>query len=75
MDFSTLPNQYQNFFDILEKPPRPLRPYDHVYFMAFDAEWYQSVERNVVLSYQIATVSRTAAQNIIEFVPPGKRLR
>jgi len=43
--------------------------------MAFDAEWYQSGDRNVVLSYQIATVSRSGSQNIIEFVPPGKRLK
>ena len=42
--------------------------------MAFDAEWYQSGDRNVVLSYQIATVSRKASKNIIEFVAPGQRL-
>lgn len=74
MDFHTLNEEYEHFFDIFERPPRPLRPYDYVYFMAFDAEWYQSGDRNIVLSYQIATVSWNASRNIIEFVPPGERL-
>lgn len=75
MDFNTLHEDFENFFDLLAAPPRPLRPYDNVYFMAYDAEWYQSGEQNCVLSYQIATVSRSCSQNIIEFVPPGKRLK
>lgn len=74
MDFNTLHNQYQHFFNIVENP-RVGGKYNNSYFMAFDAEWYQSGDRNVVLSYQIATVSRTASNNIIEFVAPGQRLK
>jgi hypothetical protein len=76
VDFNTLHKEYKDFFDIYSKEVKfaPNR-YDNVYFMAFDAEWYQSGDKNVVLSYQIATVSCSGSQNIIEFVPPGKRLK
>lgn len=42
--------------------------------MALDAEWYESAGRNVVLSYQIATVSQRTDNNIIEYMLPGQRL-
>ena len=44
------------------------------YFMAFDAEWHQVGNRNHVLSYQIATVSKSKSNNIIEYTIAGKRL-
>lgn len=42
--------------------------------MAFDAEWYESGGQNVVISYQIATLSPTTGKNIIEYVKPEQRL-
>lgn len=42
--------------------------------MAFDAEWHQLGNRNHVLSYQIATVSESKSNNIIEYTIAGKRL-
>ena len=74
MDFNTLHTEYEHFFDIV-KNPKVGTSYNNAYFMAFDAEWYNLGGRNVVLSYQIATVSPSGSQNIIEFVPPGERLK
>lgn len=74
----TLPSQYKPFFDLFEEPPvdpqkRPRA--DFVYYMGIDAEWHEELGRNVVLSYQIACLSRTTYKNTIKFVPKGKRLR
>ena len=44
------------------------------YFMGFDAEWYQSDNRNIVLSYQICTHSGERTKNIIKYVQHGRRL-
>jgi len=74
LDFNTLHEDYEHFFNIV-KNPKVGSPYDNAYFMAFDAEWYQSGDKNVVLSYQIATVSITASNNIIEFVAPEQRFK
>lgn len=49
--------------------------YDQVYFFALDAEWYPDGTQNVVISYQMGTVSEAAATNEIIYVRPGQRLR
>lgn len=69
-----LSERYVNFFSLVEQPLRWKPPYLNIYFMCLDAEWYEVARRNVVLSYQIATVSRTTDNNIIEYMEPGKRL-
>ena len=69
-----LPATYKPFFDLFETVPKPEFRFDRVYYMAIDAEWYESRGRNVVLSYQLATVSRTSSANFIKYVPPSKRL-
>ncbi|RII25141.1 MAG: hypothetical protein CXR31_14725 [Geobacter sp.] len=69
-----LPETYKPFFDLFETLPKPQYRCDQVYYMAIDAEWYESRGRNVVLSYQLATVSRTTSANIIKYVPAAKRL-
>ena len=64
---ASLSERYANFFSLVEQPPQRWKlPYKHIFFMSLDAEWYEVARRNVVLSYQIATVSRTADNNIIE---------
>ncbi len=73
-----LPEKNQHFFNLLEKPSQAndKRKINHSgYFMAIDAEWFESEGHNVVLSYQIATCSRHHANNIIKYVPHGKRLK
>jgi hypothetical protein len=72
-----LPEKYPHFFDLLERTTEAesaenIRHFG--YFIAIDAEWHESKGRNVVLSYQIATVNRECAKNIIKYVPAGKRL-
>ena len=42
--------------------------------MSLDAEWHESGGRNNVLSYQVATLSRTAVNNVIKYVDRGQRL-
>ncbi len=74
--------RYQHIFDYLHAPPWPLRPYGSVYFISFDAEWFESGGKNIVLSYQVATVSNNvrdditvkATNNVIEHMEPGQRL-
>lgn len=73
-----LSKQHESFFDLFKEPP--VGPKKHpranfVYYMGIDAEWYEELGRNVVLSYQIATLSNSTYKNIIKFVPKGKRLR
>ncbi len=65
---------YDRFFQVLAAGNRRQIGYDAVFFAALDAEWYVRGEQNIVLSYQIATLSRTACRNLIEYVPDGKRL-
>lgn len=70
----SLSDRYADFFTLVAAP-RPFQPeYENVYFMALDAEWYEVAHRNIVLSYQIATVSREADANIIEYMGPDQRL-
>lgn len=69
-----LSQKYSTFFDLFETVPKLEFRYDRVYYMAIDAEWYESQGRNTVLSYQLATVSRTSSANIIKYVPAGERL-
>lgn len=73
-----LPDKYPHFFDLIEHQTTEDKKKNicHIgYFMAIDAEWFESEGRNVVLSYQIATCSRDRADNIIKYVPRGKRLQ
>ncbi|MBJ6799733.1 hypothetical protein [Geomonas propionica] len=74
MSLDFLSDKYRHIFDYLRTPPWPLRPYQNVYFMGFDAEWFESGNRNVVLSYQVATAAAGGSNNVIEYVEPGKRL-
>lgn len=82
MSLDNLPRKYRHIFDYLRNPPWPLRPYQNVYIMSFDAEWFESGGRNVVLSYQVATAYRalidgeiiTATNNVIEYMEPEQRL-
>lgn len=69
-----LPSKYRDFFSIYESQKWSLKPHDRAYFMALDAEWYESGGQNVVISYQIATASNTSANNIIRYVAPDERL-
>lgn len=68
-----LSDRYARFFSLVADSQRWVS-YQHIYFMALDAEWYEVAQRNIVLSYQIATVSRTTDKNIIEYMAPGQRL-
>jgi len=49
--------------------------YDHVFYMALDAEWHQTGQRNNILTYQIATVSNSSSENIIKYTNAGQRLK
>lgn len=70
----SLSERYAYFFDLVRHPRRRKTPYDNIYFMCMDAEWFESAGRNVVLSYQIATVSQQTDNNIIEYMLPDQRL-
>ncbi|BDV42759.1 hypothetical protein GURASL_16820 [Geotalea uraniireducens] len=69
-----LPEKYQDFFPICESRPWSPTGHDRAYFMALDAEWFESGGQNVVISYQIATASSTSTNNIIQYVDPDERL-
>jgi hypothetical protein len=71
----TLYERYSHFFDLVKFDPILKKFYDVVYFMSLDAEWYERVGRNIIQSYQIATVSESSANNIILYQPPGKRMK
>ena len=66
--------EYRPFFDLIKTNRKKSVVYDDVYYVAIDAEWYEAGGRNVVLSYQLATVSESAINNIILYMSPGKRL-
>ncbi len=71
MSFETLHIDSKDFFDWV----RNCRPKcDYVFFMAYDAEWFEENGRNVVLSYQMATASPEKTSNIIEYMKHGQRL-
>jgi len=78
MTFAELHTNYPHFFDHLEvippsdsdKDPK----YHNSFIMSIDAEWYEYGGRNVVLSYQIATASRTKTNNIIIYMEHKVRL-
>lgn len=70
----TLPTKFAPFLDLLVANRADKITYARGYYMAIDAEWHAQGDRNTVLSYQIATVTRNAANNIIEFMPGGLRL-
>jgi len=68
MIFEKLHTEYAHFF-------KHFRPrYENVFFMSLDAEWYEYGGRNVVLSYQVATVSMYASNNVIKYMAPGERM-
>ncbi len=67
--------EYREFFDLMKVNRKKSVIYDEVYFVAIDAEWYESGGRNVILSYQLASVSESAVNNIILYMPPGKRMK
>jgi len=71
MTFATLHKTYADFFE----KTREIKPKSsHVFFMAIDAEWYANGEKNIVLSYQIATSAVNKTDNIILYMQPGQRL-
>ena len=79
MPFNELHKKYAHFFDHLEIPPPPQGKeakckYDNSFIMSIDAEWYQNGARNIVLSYQIATSTRSNTNNVIEYMECNKRL-
>ena len=69
MDLNELQQHYSQFFELFEKK------YDQVYYMAIDAEWYEYADKNIVLSYQIATASSSLSNNIIKYMHQGQRLK
>lgn len=73
---SSLSETYRPFFELFTQPaPYSRFRADVVYFMGIDAEWHEELGRNIVLSYQIATLSSSTYNNIIKFVPKGERLK
>lgn len=69
--------RYKHIFGALTNTERrhPLRFLcNELYFIAIDAEWYEFAGNNIVLSYQIATASRSKSINIIKYVSSGQRL-
>lgn len=74
INFETLHKDFSNFFiEVKESTPKS----DHVFFMCIDAEWYEdptNKDRNIVLSYQIATTSQEKTNNIIKYMAFGQRL-
>lgn len=72
--FETLHERYAHFFEKVKQ----IRPRcDCLYFMSFDAEWYEDPtdpNRNIVLSYQVATASQEGTNNVIEYMEHGQRL-
>lgn len=74
-DFSQLYTKYPRFFEHLETPPNSKKQkYGNSFIMSIDAEWYEYGGRNIVLSYQIATTSKSKTNNIIKYMEHGKRL-
>lgn len=67
----SLVGKYRAIFTCLEgKRSVP----SNAFVMCLDAEWHESGGRNNVLSYQVATLSRTAVNNVIKYVERGQRL-
>lgn len=74
---SALSKTYADFFPLFTDSSKKTRQRGkayRVYYMGIDAEWHEEFGRNVVLSYQIATLSASSYQNIIRYMPKGKRL-
>lgn len=70
--FADIPVAYEWFFDVAQKRPR--HPgYDFAYFAAFDAEWVQRLNRNHLISTQLAVASRHSVTNAIQYAPGGER--
>lgn len=74
ISFETLHQDFAAFFNEVQRSsPKS----DHVFFMSIDAEWYMdptNSDRNIVLSYQIATASKVKTNNIIKYMPFRIRL-
>ena len=74
LKFEMLHEKYAHFFEEVKE----IRPKsDCVFFMCIDAEWYPNPlksDQNIVLSYQIATASQEATNNIIKYMRPNQRL-
>lgn len=81
MSFYTLHTDYDMFFDYFEGKDdtgefySKREHYDHVFYMALDAEWHRVGQRNNILSYQIATVSNSRSENTIKYTNAGQRLK
>lgn len=74
---SSLSQTYSDFFTLFTDPPDDSRQRGkayRVYYIGIDAEWHEELGRNIVLSYQIATLSDSSHNNIIKYMPKGKRL-
>lgn len=71
LSLDSLVGKYRAIFTCLEgKRSVP----SNAFVMSLDAEWHESGGRNNVLSYQVATLSRTAVNNVIKYVERGQRL-
>lgn len=71
LPLDSLVGKYRAIFTCLEgKRSVP----SNAFVMSLDAEWHESGGRNNVLSYQVATLSRTAVNNVIKYVERGQRL-
>jgi hypothetical protein len=79
MNIDTLHEEYPEFFEKIAHTESTITaggyPQDHIFYMAIDAEWYAECNKNIVLSYQIATSSADNTKNIIEYMRPKKRLK
>ena len=75
MKFDTLYEEYAHFFRIFKKMKtkgkkkgKAKEEIGVVFFMSYDAEWYEKNGRNIVLSYQVATASEEKTTNVIEYM-------
>lgn len=78
MDFDSLHKntEYKIFFEHFKTINKSKKvKYDNVFYMAMDGEWWQKDNKNIVLSYQIATAAEHRTVNEIHFTDNGKRLK
>jgi len=70
-----LPDENQQFLNVLHTKNGGRTKYDRVLVLSLDAEWFQFGARNVPLSYQIAAVSPEHASNVGYYTRVGARIK
>lgn len=69
MSVESLIGKYRNIFSYFERKKR-----FNVIIISFDAEWQEFGGKNRVISYQIASLVRHDAKNVIEYMQNDQRL-